>query len=140
MLTRHLSYNRLRAGAFPGEKVPEVGDGRGFALLLRRLSHPDAALAGAAQAGAAAAVGRAQREAQVGPALVAVLVLTVVPGRRRVAQAQEVVVGVELTHVADGLPRRDVTWKAKKKKKKRRTFTSVSLTSRLAPLDGAVAA
>lgn len=48
----------------------------------------------------------AQREAELAPAVVA---LTVVSGRR-LAQAEKVVVGVELTHVADGFSTRVVTW------------------------------
>lgn len=103
-----LSYNGLRARPFSGEEVPEVGDWGGFDLFLRRLSHPDAALGRAAQAGAAAAVADAQWEAEMAPAVVTLVVLAVVSGRR-LAQAEEVVVGVELTHVADGFSWRDVT-------------------------------
>lgn len=43
------------------------------------------------------------------PAVVALVVLTVVSGGRRLAQAEEVVVRVELTHVTDGFSWRDVT-------------------------------
>lgn len=117
-LHRPSSYHRLRARPFPGEEVPEVGGRWGFALLLRRLSHPDAALGrpgqtGAAAAGAASASaqGEAQRRAQRAPALLGVLgVLTVEPGEGGgLGQAEQVVVGVELTHVADGFTRRHVT-------------------------------
>lgn len=76
---------------------------------MRRLPHPDAALGGAAQAGAAATVADAQREAEMAPAVVALVVLTVVSGGRRLAQAEEVVVRMELTHVTDGFSWRDVT-------------------------------
>lgn len=117
-LHRPSSYHRLRARPFPGEEVPEVGGRWGFALLLRRLSHPDAALGrpgqtGAAAAGAASASaqGEAQCRAQRAPALLGVLgVLTVEPGEGGgLGQAEQVVVGVELTHVADGFTRRHVT-------------------------------
>lgn len=115
-----LSYHRLRARPFPGEEVPEVGSRWRFALLLRRLSHPDAALRGAAQtaaaaasasntatATAAAAQGEAQRWAQRASAF-----LGVRGGRRGgLGQAEQVVVGVELTHVADWFTWRDLTWK-----------------------------
>lgn len=97
------SYNCLRARSFTGEKVPEVGDWRCFALFGQRLSHPDAAVCGPTQAGAA--------EAKLAPAVV---ILTVVSGGRRLTQAEEVVVGVELTHVADGFSRRNVTWRVGK--------------------------
>lgn len=53
----------------------------------------------------------AQREAELAPAVVE---LTVVSGRRRLAQAEKVVVGVELTHVADGFSTRVVTWMVEK--------------------------
>ena len=119
-LHRPSSYHRLRARPFPGEEVPEVGGRWRFALLLRRLFHPDAALgrpgqAGAAAAGAASASaqGEAQRRAQRAPAFLGVLrVLTVEPGEGGgLGQAEQVVVGVELSHVADGFTWRDVTWR-----------------------------
>ncbi|KAA8582702.1 hypothetical protein FQN60_006373 [Etheostoma spectabile] len=71
----------------------------------------DAALRRRAQAGAAAAAKAAQveaeRRAQRGPAVLGVLVLTRESGDGRqggLGQAEQVVVGVELTHVADGFP------------------------------------
>lgn len=120
--SRPASYHRLRARAFPGEEVPEISSGRLFALVLWRLSHPDAAVRGAAQTGAAATAcaastaadttqGEAQRGAERAPAVVVVGILTVESGeagRRRLGQAEQVVVGVELTHVADGFTLRDV--------------------------------
>lgn len=104
------SYHGLRAGALPGEEVPEVG---GFALLLRRLSHPDAALRGAAQAGAAAASayastastaaqGEAEGRAQRAPPLTRGVPVLALASGAGLGQAEQVVVGVELTHVADG--------------------------------------
>lgn len=124
------SYHRLRAGPFPGEEVPEVGGRWRFALLLRRLSHPDAALRRPAQTGAAAAAdaaadpqGEAQRGAQRAPAVLGVVVLTVVSGgggRGGLGQAEQVVVGVELTHVADGFTWRGLTWRSENKQEKRR--------------------
>lgn len=117
------SYHRLRARPFPGEEVPEIRGRWRFALLLRRLSHPDAALRGAAQAGAAATAAAAQGEAQRGanraPAVVGVVVLTVESGggrRGRLGQAEQVVVGVELTHEVDGFTWRDVTWRIENRK------------------------
>lgn len=116
--SRPSSYHGLRAGPFPREEVPEIRRRRLFALLLRRLPHPDAALRGAAEAGAAAAAaaaataqGEAQRGAQGGPALGGVRLRTLKSGGQRgLRQAEQVVMGVELTHVADGFTRRDVTW------------------------------
>lgn len=111
------SYHGLRAGAFPGEEVPEISRCRLLGLLLRCLPHPDAALCGAAEAGAAAATvaaaaqGEAQRRAQGGPPLVGVWLRSLKSGGQRgLRQAEQVVMGVELTHVADGFPHRDVTW------------------------------
>lgn len=103
------SYHSLRARPFPCEEIPEVGR---LALLLRRLSHPDAAaLHGAAQAGAApcaatAAQTQAQSRAQCDPAVLGVRILTVESrgGGGGVDQAEQVVVGVKLTHVVDGFP------------------------------------
>lgn len=111
------SYHCLRARAFPSEEVPEIRCWRLFAVLLRRLPDPNAALRGAAEAGAAAATAaataqaEAQCRAQGGPALGGVGLRSLKSGGQRgLCQAEQVVVGVELTHVADGFSHRDVTW------------------------------
>lgn len=123
-LPRPSSYHSLRARALSREEVPEIGR---LALLLWHLPHPDAAAAtfsGATQAVAApcaaataATQTEAQGRAQRDPAVLGVGVLIVESGGGRggggLGQAEQVVVGVEVTHVVDGFPRMCLTWRKK---------------------------
>lgn len=109
--SRSSSYHCLWAWPFPCEEVPEVSSRWRFALLLWRLPHPDAALSRPRQAGAAAA--GTQGEAQRGTKRASPSVRGG-GGRGGLCQTEQVVVGVELTHVADGFTGRDLTWRRNK--------------------------